>query len=49
MSITWETNRYKKTKPKTGKFWCNACDAAYMSANSKCSNCGISHKLNSKH
>lgn len=36
----WETNRERKLKPKTGKFWCWGCDAYLVGEWEKCPNCG---------
>lgn len=33
------TNREKKLSSKSGKFWCDICDAAIVNPGQKCPNC----------
>lgn len=39
-------NREKTNRPKPGIFWCDKCDANYVTAGEICNNCG--HKDTSR-
>ncbi len=36
----WITNRDRARAPRGGRYWCNGCDANYLSPNTRCSGCG---------
>lgn len=42
--LMWETNRTRKTKPKSGLTWCWGCDANLVGDGAKCTVCGVVNK-----